>query len=50
MKICYIYLEDLIIVSDTLEEHLEMLNTVLNKFKVCYLKLSKIVQVSAKNS
>ena len=40
MKICCIYLDDLIIFSDTLEEHLERLNTVLNRFKECNLKLS----------
>ena len=33
MKICCIYLDDLIIFSDTLEEHLERLNTVLNRLK-----------------
>ena len=40
MKICCIYLDDLIIFSDTLEEHLERLNTVLNRLKECNLKLS----------
>ena len=40
MKICCIYLDDLIIFSDTLEEHLERLNIVLKRLRECNLKLS----------
>ena len=40
MKICAIYLADLIIFSSTLEEHLERLDMVLQRLKECNLKLS----------
>ena len=40
MKICAIYLDDLIIFSSTLEEHLERLDKVLTRLKECNLKLS----------
>ena len=39
MKICAIYLDDLIIFSSSLEEHLERLDRVLNRLKECNLKL-----------
>ena len=39
MKIYAMYLDDLIIFSDTLEEHLNRLVMVLNMLKECYLKL-----------
>jgi len=41
MTICVIYLDDLIIFSNSFEEHLERLNTVLNRLKECGLKLSQ---------
>ena len=40
MKICCIYHDDLIIFSDTLEEHLERLHIVLKRLRECNLKLS----------
>ena len=40
MKICADYLDDLIIFSSSLEEHLQRLDTVLNRLKDCNLKLS----------
>ncbi|MCG8048820.1 MAG: DDE-type integrase/transposase/recombinase, partial [Candidatus Thiodiazotropha taylori] len=40
MKICAIYLDDLIIFSKTLEEHLERLDKVLQRLKDCNLKLN----------
>ena len=40
MKICAIYLDDLIIFSNSLEQHLERLDTVLRRLKECNLKLS----------
>ena len=40
MKICAIYLDDLIIFSDTLEEHLKRLDMVLKRLKECNLKLN----------
>ena len=40
MKICIIYLDDLIIFSNTFEEHLERLEIVFNRLKECNLKLA----------
>ena len=40
MTICVIYLDDLIIFSDTFEEHLRRLDLVLTRLKECNLKLS----------
>lgn len=40
MKICAIYLDDLIIFSDSLEEHLKRLDMVLKRLKECNLKLN----------
>ena len=40
MKICIIYLDDIIIVGRTFEEHLERLDIVLTRLKECNLKLS----------
>ena len=40
MKICVIYLDDLIIFSRTLEEHLDRLDKVLTRLRGCNLKLS----------
>ena len=40
MKICAIYLDDLIIFSNTMEEHLERLDKVLQRLKDCNLKLN----------
>ena len=40
MKICVIYLDDLIIFSSTLEEHLDRLDKVLTRLRGCNLKLS----------
>ena len=40
MKICAIYLDDLIIFSNSLEQHLERLDKVLNRLKECNLKLN----------
>lgn len=40
MKICAIYLDDLIIFSSTLEEHLDRLDQVLTRLRECNLKLS----------
>ena len=40
MKICAIYLDDLIIFSSSLEEHLQRLDIVLNRLKDCNLKLN----------
>lgn len=40
MKICVIYLDDLIIFSDSFEQHLERLDTVLTRLRQCNLKLS----------
>lgn len=40
MKICVIYLDDLIIFSDSFKQHLERLNLVLTRLQECNLKLS----------
>ena len=40
MKICAIYLDDLIFFSSSFEEHLERLDRVLNRLKECNLKLN----------
>ena len=40
MKICIIYLDDIIIFAKDFEEHLEKLDTVLTRLKECNLKLS----------
>ena len=40
MKNCAIYLDDLIIFSSTLEEHLDRLDQVLKRLKECNLKLN----------
>ena len=40
MKICVIYLDDLIIFSDSFEQHLERLDIVLTRLRECNLKLS----------
>ena len=40
MKICAIYLDDLIIFSSSLEEHLKRLDLVLSRLKECNLKLN----------
>jgi len=40
MKICVIYLDDLIIFSDSFEQHLERLNMILTRLKECGIKLS----------
>ena len=40
MKICAIYLDDLIIFSSTLEEHLDRLDKVLTRLRECNLKLN----------
>lgn len=40
MKICAIYLDDLIVFSSSLEQHLERLDRVLNRLKECNLKLN----------
>ena len=40
MKICVIYLDDLIIFSDSFEQHLERLDIVLKRLRECNLKLS----------
>lgn len=40
MKICVIYLDDLIIFSDSFEQHLERLDIVLTRLQQCNLKLS----------
>jgi len=40
MKICVIYLDDLIIFSDTFEEHLERLHLILQRLRECGIKLS----------
>ena len=40
MKICCIYLDDLIIFSDTLEQHLDRFSKVLNILRECNLKLN----------
>lgn len=40
MKICVIYLDDLIIFSDSFEQHLERLDMVLTRLQQCNLKLS----------
>lgn len=40
MKICVIYLDDLIIFSKTLEENLDRLDKVLQRLQECNLKLS----------
>lgn len=40
MKICIIYLDDLIIFSKDFDEHLERLDIVLTRLKECNLKLS----------
>ena len=52
MKICAIYLDDLIIFSDSLEEHLKRWDMVLKRLKECNLKLNpkkcKLVQTKVK--
>ena len=40
MKICIIYMDDLIIFSDLFEQHLERLDIVLTRLRECNLKLS----------
>ena len=40
MKICAIFLDDLIIFADTFEEHLERLEMVFNRLRECNLKLA----------
>ena len=40
MKICIIYLDDLIIFSNSFEEHLERLETVFQRLRKCNLKLA----------
>ena len=40
MRICVIYLDDLIIFSDTFEQHLERLHMVLTRLRECGIKLS----------
>jgi hypothetical protein len=39
-EICQIYLDDIILVSNTVEDHLERLSKVLSRFRECNLKLS----------
>lgn len=52
MKICAIYLDDLIIFSNSLEEHLQRLDMVLKRLKECNLKLNpkkcKLLQTEVK--
>ena len=40
MQICVIYLDDLVIFSDTYEEHMERLDKVLTRLQECKLKLA----------
>ncbi|OOY33726.1 hypothetical protein BOV88_13735 [Solemya velum gill symbiont] len=40
MKICFVYLDDLIIFSNTYEEHLERLDTIFSRLRQCNLKLA----------
>ena len=40
MKICFIYLDDLIIFSDSFEQHMERLELILLRLRKCGLKLS----------
>ncbi|XP_053372981.1 uncharacterized protein LOC123532109 [Mercenaria mercenaria] len=40
MKICVIYLDDLIIYSDTFDQHLKNLDLILTRLKACNLKLA----------
>lgn len=40
MKICVIYLDDLIIFSETLEQHVERLDIVFEKLRAANLKLA----------
>ena len=40
MEICAIYLDDLIIFLDSLEEHLKKLDMVLKRLKECNMKLN----------
>ena len=40
MKICAMYLNDLIILSNTMGDHLEQLDKVLQRLKDCNLKLN----------
>ena len=40
MKICVIYLDDLIIFSDSYEQHIERLGLILTRLKECGIKLS----------
>ena len=40
MKICAMYLDDLIIFSNTMEDHLEQLDKVLQRLKDCNMKLN----------
>ena len=40
MKICVIYLDDLIIFADSFEQHLERLDMILTRLRECQLKLS----------
>lgn len=50
--VCYIYLDDVIIVSSSFDEHIDRLEKVFNRFKKCGLKLSpkkcKFVQSQVK--
>ena len=40
LKICVIYLDDLIVFSNSFEQHLEILDIVLTRLQQCNLKLS----------
>ena len=40
MKICAIYLDNILIFSNTMEEHLERLDKVLQRLKDCNLKFN----------
>lgn len=40
LKICFIYLDDLIVFSDSFEQHLERLELILERLRKCGLKLS----------
>lgn len=41
MKICVIYLDDVIIFADSYEEHLERLYLIFNRLRQCNLKLNE---------
>ena len=51
MTICLIYIDDLIIFSDSFDQHLERLEIVMNRLKQCNLKLApeKLIFLSANN-